>query len=95
MFGQQHNQECVGGKNHEKECFAFTRAGVKVDIDVAADNPAREYKVQLCRNSEEIFPNNWNQFQCLMLLRLLMADKEELERVNLLTHHADKLTKVC
>ena len=30
-----------------------------------------------------------------MLLRLLMADKEELERVNLLTHHADKLTKVC
>ena len=37
----------------------------------------------------------WKQFQCLMLLRLLMADKEELERVNLLTHHADKLTKVC
>merc|ERR1711963_1152319 len=68
------SQECVGGKNHEKECFAFIRAGVKVDIDVAADNPAREYK-------------------CLMLLRLLMADKEELERVNLLTHHADKLTK--
>jgi len=68
------SQECVGGTNHEKECFAFTRAGVKVDIDVTADNPAREYK-------------------CLMLLRLLMADKEELERVNLLTHHADKLTK--
>ena len=61
LFGQQPNQECVGGKNHEKECFAFTRAGVKVDIDVTADNPAREYKVtqtmQLCRKSEEIFQN--------------------------------------
>jgi len=33
------------------------------------------------------------EYQCLMLLRLLMASKEELERVNLLTDHAEKLTE--
>ena len=41
------DQECAGGQNHAKECEAFARAGIRVDIgaSVSWDKSAKEYQV--------------------------------------------------
>merc|ERR1711962_1206868 len=46
-------------------------------------------KVKISRGDREAV-----EYQVIMLLRLLLSGKEELDRVDLLSHHVDKLTQV-
>ena len=45
----RHDQECAGGENHAKECSAFAKAGIRVDIGGSSssswDKPVKEYQV--------------------------------------------------
>ena len=44
----RHDQECAGGENHAKECSAFAKAGIRVNIGGSSsswDKPVREYQV--------------------------------------------------
>jgi len=88
------SQECAGGQNHAKECSAFARAGIRVDIGAFKECSAfARAGIRVDIGASASWDKPAKEYQCLMLLRLLLTSKEELERVDLLTHHAEKLSK--